>query len=148
MRVTGLSHYNLRANREILDELRDFYVAVVGLRIGERPPFRSFGYWLYAGGLPVLHLSEARAEERRLSHVVSTFDHVALDCTGIEAYEAHLMAHGIAFKRRHVPLAGQDQLFFSDPAGNGVELIFADTELQAPQHSDADPAAGRGGRHE
>ena len=28
---------------------RDFYRDVVGLTVGERPPFRRFGYWLYGG---------------------------------------------------------------------------------------------------
>jgi hypothetical protein len=34
---------------------------------------------------------------------------------------------GIAYRRRQVPQTGQHQLFFTDPAGNGVELIFAST---------------------
>ena len=33
----------------MLDELRDFYRDVVGLTVGDRPPFRRFGYWLYSG---------------------------------------------------------------------------------------------------
>lgn len=57
MSVIGLDHYNLRAPRPLLDTLRDFYIDVVGLRLGARPPFRSHGYWLYAGAQAVLHLS-------------------------------------------------------------------------------------------
>jgi hypothetical protein len=34
MSVTGLNHYNLCAPRQLLDELRHFYVAVVGLVSG------------------------------------------------------------------------------------------------------------------
>ncbi|RBJ70372.1 diguanylate cyclase, partial [Pseudomonas sp. MWU12-2534b] len=34
MPVTGFSHYNLRADRQTLDSLRDFYVDIVGLREG------------------------------------------------------------------------------------------------------------------
>ena len=47
--VAAFDHYNLRAARPVLDELRDFYRDVVGLTVGERPPFRRFGYWLYSG---------------------------------------------------------------------------------------------------
>jgi hypothetical protein len=36
MSITGLNHYNLRAPRQLLDELRHFYVAVVGLMSGPR----------------------------------------------------------------------------------------------------------------
>ena len=30
----------------------------------------------------------------------------------------------IPFKERHVPEINTEQLFFKDPAGNGIELIF------------------------
>jgi glyoxylase I family protein len=125
MAVLGFSHYNLRAPRRLLDRLRDFYVDVVGLQPGPRPPFRSFGYWLYAGGEPVLHLSEDSAGEPRLaSGGTTTFDHAAFRCSDLADTEARLAARGIAFERSEVPATGIVQLFFSDPAGNGVELGF------------------------
>jgi catechol-2,3-dioxygenase len=125
MAVLGFSHYNLRAPRQLLDRLRDFYVDVVGLQPGPRPPFRSFGYWLYAGGEPVLHLSEDSAGESRLaSGGTTTFDHAAFRCSALADTEARLAARGIAFERSEVPATGIVQLFFSDPAGNGVELGF------------------------
>ena len=34
MKITGFSHYNLRAPRELLDVLCAFYTGVVGLRLG------------------------------------------------------------------------------------------------------------------
>ena len=128
MPVTGFSHYNLRADRATLDALREFYVDLVGMRVGSRPPFASFGYWLYIGEQAVLHLSEARSHERRLPHANGTFDHVAFECVGLAQFEAHLRARGIAFRRTHVPLLDLWQLFFVDPAGNGVELNFAGGE--------------------
>lgn len=128
MPVTGLSHYNLRADRATLDVLRDFYVDVVGLRQGFRPPFDSFGYWLYAGEQAVLHLSEAGPSERHLSHVDGTFDHVAFESFDLPGFEAHLRARGVEFRRGHGPLVDVWQLFFLDPAGNGVELNFAGGE--------------------
>jgi catechol-2,3-dioxygenase len=128
MPVTGFSHYNLRADRATLDVLRDFYVGVVGLHEGFRPPFDSFGYWLYIGEQAVLHLSEARPHERRTPHASGTFDHVAFESVDLAGFEAHLRARGIEFRRAHVPLLDLWQLFFLDPAGNGVELNFAGSE--------------------
>jgi glyoxylase I family protein len=127
--IRGFDHYNLRASRAVLDELREFYCSVVGLTEGERPPFKSFGYWLYAGGRPVLHLSQARADEARIPGAPSTFGHAAFDCTGRADYERRLAERGIQFRSAQVPLLGQVQLFFLDPAGNGVELSFAHDDV-------------------
>lgn len=124
MPVTDFSHYNLRAQRSVLDELRQFYCEVVGLGEGPRPPFRSFGYWLYAGGKPVLHLSEAQPSETRPLGAASTFDHAAFSCKDRAAYEQALAARGIEYRVAHVPETRQVQVFFRDPAGNGVELNF------------------------
>lgn len=130
MPVVSFNHYNLRASRDMLEQLRDFYVNVLGLQVGERPPFASFGYWLYLGEQAILHLSSARVDEIRSSHVQNTFDHVALTCTALTEMEAHLQALGVNYRISTVPLLGQTQLFLQDPAGNGIELNFA-TEAKA-----------------
>lgn len=122
MPITGFNHYNLRAPRALLDELRDFYCTVVGLSEGERPAFRTFGYWLYAGGTDVLHLSECSADEMRQTHVATTFDHAAFTCDDADAMETHLKAHGIEYTIHFVAQTEIKQIFFRDPAGNGVEL--------------------------
>ncbi|WP_342119836.1 diguanylate cyclase [Pseudoduganella sp. OTU4001] len=126
MPAVGFSHYNLRAPRALLDELRDFYRDVVGLEVGPRPPFRSFGYWLYAGPEAVLHLSEAGPAEVRPAHSAGTFDHAAFRCTGHPSYERELARRGIVFRTAVVPETRVLQIFFQDPAGNGVELNFAE----------------------
>src|SRR5690348_7240210 len=107
--ILGFSHYNLRAPRSLLDELCTFYCDVVGLKIGERPPFGSFGYWLYAGEQAVLHLTEAGLGEVRNVHVTATFDHVAFECSDQEAMEQHLQARGIMFHTATVPMTRRYQ---------------------------------------
>jgi catechol-2,3-dioxygenase len=124
MPVAGFDHYNLRAARPVLDELRDFYRDVVGLTVGERPPFRRFGYWLYSGERAVLHLSLADDGEERSRSAVTTFAHAAFNCTGRAEFEQRLKAFGIPYRTAQVPLLNLSQLFFHDPAGNGVELQF------------------------
>ena len=125
MPVTGFNHYNLRAPRELLDQLRAFYCDVVGLRQGERPAFRSFGYWLYAGERDVLHLSEAKPGEIRATDVATTFDHAAFTCTDSAAMEQKLVRLQVKYEVTFVAQTGIKQIFFRDPAGNGVELNFA-----------------------
>jgi glyoxylase I family protein len=122
--VRGLDHYNLRAPRELLERIRDWYRDAIGLEVGERPPFRFHGYWLYAGGRPILHLSEAGAGEAHPVPGSGTFDHVAFACRGIAAMRARLDALGVPYRVADVPLAGVRQIFMHDPAGNGVELNF------------------------
>lgn len=128
MSTIGFNHYNLRAPRELMDELKDFYCEIVRLAQGERPSFENFGYWLYAGDQCVLHLSQALPNEARLTHVATTFDHVAFTCTDRPEMEARLKQHNVEFRRGQVPSLGIAQLFFKDPAGNGIELSFAEDQ--------------------
>ena len=84
----------------------------------------SNGYWLYAGEQDVLHLTECPAEESRSTEARTTFDHAAFNCRGRDAYEERLLQRGIVYDVDAVPQTGQFQIFFKDPAGNGVELNF------------------------
>lgn len=124
MGVLALNHYNLRASRAMLDALRDWYRDALGLEVGERPSFRFHGYWLYAGGRPILHLSEASHGEEHPVPGAGTFDHVAFTCSGISSMRERLDALHIPYRVADVPLTKQRQVFLQDPAGNGVELNF------------------------
>lgn len=126
MTTIGFNHFNLRAPRELMDELKAFYCDIVGLEQGRRPDLGTPGYWLYAGSQCVLHLSQARPDETRLTHTTTTFDHVAFTCTNRAEMEAHLKRHNISFTAGQVPSMGITQLFLKDPAGNGVEFNFAE----------------------
>jgi glyoxylase I family protein len=125
MSAVAFNHYNLRAPRELLDELRNFYCEIVGLVQGQRPPFESYGYWLYVGDQCVLHLSQAAPDEVRRTDIATTFDHVAFTCTDRVQMEARLKQRNIPFRAGRVPALGISQLFIKDPAGNRVELSFA-----------------------
>jgi len=125
MPILGIAHYNFRLSRALMDEICNFYVAVVGLTVGPRPAFRSAGYWLYAGEQDLLHLTEEASGDRRRTGTELTFDHVALHSTDWPSHRARLLAHSIPFTEDRVPGSDRLQVFFRDPAGNGVELIFA-----------------------
>ena len=58
--INGIDHYNLRSDEKMIETLKDFYINIVGLKLGHRPPFKSKGYWLYAKEKDVLHLSSSK----------------------------------------------------------------------------------------
>lgn len=124
MPIHGIAHYNFRLKRQLMEEVRAFYETIVGLQVGPRPPFQSFGYWLYADGSDVLHLSEELSEDKRRVGSDLTFDHVALESSNWPLHIQALRAAGVHFTEEFVPTIGRRQIFFRDPAGNGVELIF------------------------
>lgn len=124
MAAIALNHYNLQADKALLEQLKDFYCSYLGLQVGERPQFRRFGYWLYADGQAILHLTES--EHSRQTHVRTTFDHVAFSCVDAAQMEQTLRTAEIEFEVSSS--AGLKQIFFTDPAGNGVELNFTGEE--------------------
>jgi catechol-2,3-dioxygenase len=132
MGIEDLNHYNLRATRDVLDRLRDWYRDTVGLEVGPRPPFRHFGYWLYGGGRPILHLSEAEANERHPIPGAGTFDHVSFTCTGFEAMMKRIDSLAVPYRIADVPLTQIRQVFLQDPGGNGVELNFELKDIARP----------------
>jgi catechol-2,3-dioxygenase len=132
MAVVVLNHYNLRASREVLEQIRDWYRDIVGLEVGPRPPFRNQGFWLYARGHPVLHLSEADPGEAHPVPGAGTFDHVAFTCDDFAAMMGRIERAAEPFRIADVPLTQIRQVFLRDPGGNGVELNFELKDIAAP----------------
>lgn len=124
MPIESINHYNLRGPMPVLERMRDWYLRTLGLEVGERPPFNNRGFWLYGGGQPLLHLSEAGRGESHPVPGSGTFDHVAFTCTGYDAMRAKLDELGEPYSTADVPLTKVRQIFLRDPAGNGVELNF------------------------
>lgn len=128
MPVSDINHYNLRGSMEQLESLRDWYRDAVGLTVGDRPPFRFRGFWLYANGRPILHLSEQSTGEAHPIPGSGTFDHVAFTCEDFPGMRERLDRMNIPYRVADVPLTRTRQIFLQDPAGNGVELNFEQAE--------------------
>jgi extradiol dioxygenase family protein len=127
--VLRLGHVNLRGPADLIEQLKNFYIDVIGLREGPRPTFRSgsSGYWLYAGEHAVIHLS---VDPRRTATADAPhfgFGHFALLCdqSDFEETSARLRALGLKYTVDKVEELGQMQMFLTDPAGTLVELTFA-----------------------
>ena len=92
MALLQLDHVNLRTAN--LAGLTAFYCDVLGLRLGERPPFAFAGAWLYCADRAVVHLVEVAAPPQptgalRLEHfafVADDFDELVarLSRAGLE----------------------------------------------------------------
>jgi catechol 2,3-dioxygenase-like lactoylglutathione lyase family enzyme len=126
MAVDSLQHINLRSAD--VERSREFYVEVVGLVVGPRPPIASVGYWLYLGEVPVIHLVQRSADATAQSGS-GAVDHVAFHGVDFDATRARFGVMSIAFREALIPRDGTRQLFVHDPDGVKIELNF-------------DPAAG------
>ena len=131
MAITGLNHFNIMGSRSLIDEVRDFYVDVIGLSEGWRPDFDFEGHWLYAGDAPILHLmvSEegALTDDSGLSSTTGHLDHIALTAADLTAVESRLIEFGQVYKKKVIPGFNVTQLFLHDPIGLGVELNFSES---------------------
>jgi catechol 2,3-dioxygenase-like lactoylglutathione lyase family enzyme len=123
MPVTEMNHFTVLTDD--LERTRAFYVELLGLHEGSRPPLGFPGAWLYAGERPVLHVIAGRAlpDERR-----GVLDHMAFSATDLAGVTRRLEAAGISYDLRRQPESNLWQLFLSDPNGARVELDFAPTE--------------------
>ena len=122
--INAIDHYNLRSDEKMIETLKNFYINIVGLKLGYRPPFKSKGYWLYAKEKDVLHLSSSKDNIKNLINIDSTLDHVSFSANDKSFLMETLEKNNIVFKERYIPEINIDQLFFKDPAGNGIEIIF------------------------
>jgi catechol 2,3-dioxygenase-like lactoylglutathione lyase family enzyme len=119
-----IDHINIKAQSGLLKEVRDFYCHVLGLVEGFRPKFRSGGFWLYADGKAIIHLSES--SEHHGDGMQGSFDHFAIRVDDMSAITERLDKIGLVYTTVQLSEIGLTQLFFKDPAGTGVEVNCLD----------------------
>ncbi len=133
MPLGGLQHYTIEPQN--LERTKDFYVDVLGLEVGDRPPLDFPGYWLYSGGTATVHLMGqrqaregivVRGTEKRFEDT-GRLDHVAFAATDVEGVRNRLRSRNVKFREQIVPRTGDIQIFLYDPDGIGVELNFPKT---------------------
>ncbi|MGD9536696.1 MAG: VOC family protein [Alphaproteobacteria bacterium] len=132
---------------------RDFYVKVLGLKDGYRPPFPFPGYWLYIGSTPCIHLAGKVAnadqayylEQRGASALnggTGPIDHIAFAADDLEGIKRRLKRHKLEIRERVVPEQNMVQLFVKDPNDITIELNFPAVEDRRAPPAGA-PAARR-----
>jgi catechol 2,3-dioxygenase-like lactoylglutathione lyase family enzyme len=121
--IRWLDHVNLRTGD--VDRLVRFYVEIIGLRQGERPPFDFSGAWLYAEDRPVVHIVQVDIDARVPSPAGAlSLEHFALFADGLGAFIGHLDAQGVAYRRSQQTGSGKTVINLRDPDGNRLHVDF------------------------
>ncbi len=115
-----LDHINVVT--ENLAETEAFFVDVIGLKTGFRPPFKFAGSWLYgdADRPAIVHLVERTPEPGG----TGLLDHVAFKGGEFDPLLERLKAHDLEYEVREVPGTGDRQVFFLAPFGLRIEVDF------------------------
>jgi catechol 2,3-dioxygenase-like lactoylglutathione lyase family enzyme len=122
--IAGMDHFTIVTDQ--LEATRRFYVDLLELWEGPRPPFPVPGCWFYAGRHPVLHVIgvQRMPEPRR-----GALDHMAFRAAGLARALDRLDAAGVAYRILRAPGETRTwQVFFGDPNGVEVELDFDPAE--------------------
>ena len=122
MAIEGMNHFNVLTDD--VEKTRRFYVDIVGLTEGDRPPLGFDGAWLYAGGRAILHVSKARLPKPP----AGVIDHMAFSATDLKGTIARLKRHGVEHRVFQQVGTRIWQVFCHDPMGAKVELDFDPSE--------------------
>ena len=123
MGIAGMNHFTVLSGN--LDATKAFYIDILGLKEGYRPPLGFPGVWLYVGDQAVLHVIAGR---KLPSEPGGVLDHMAFSASDLSATVKKLESSGIKYDLRKQADSGTWQLFCFDPSGAKVELDFAPTE--------------------
>ena len=140
MKITSLNHINIRT--DLMEETKDFYVDVVGLKVGFRPEFGDHGYWLYAGDTAIVHLSPSEPDSAVRTNpegMGNGLDHIGLFAAGADDMKALLAKRGIKYHTNLVSGGQILQVFLSDPNGVIVELGY-DAPAEGVTEENYEPA--------
>ncbi|MEM8790121.1 MAG: VOC family protein [Pseudomonadota bacterium] len=116
-----LDHVNIRTHQ--LAAMTKWYVEVLGLTEGWRPPFQFPGAWLYAGDDAIVHLIGVEREPAADTSDLK-LEHFAVQGDDLEATRARYAAAGIRVEERAVPGTTLLQLNIWDPDGNHIHVDF------------------------
>lgn len=139
MPLSHIEHFLVQT--ESIEKTRDWYVRVLGFRVGPNPDFKFPVCWLYLGDRDVIHITQGGAnvsanrkayvgQESTATRGSGVVDHIAFRATGLREMLRHLHSLQIQFRQRQVDDQGLYQLFLFDPNGVKIEINFANAEAQ------------------
>lgn len=138
MGATRFDHVNILT--EDIDGVSRFLIAVLGVRPGPRPAFRSPGHWLYQDDVAIFHISDSSHHEQThvadigavdTSKSAGAVDHLAFRCDDYREMIDRLNRLAIAFHEEDLPYEPARQVFVDGPNGITLELIFGHEDVLA-----------------
>ncbi len=103
-----------------LKVMKFFWIKVIGLQAGDRPPFPFKGVWVYSDDRPLIHI----AEQSVLAFGNGAIAHVALEGADHKSLLERLNTSTYLYTEKVVPLSGERQVFIIGPDGLIVEMLF------------------------
>ncbi len=126
MNISHLDHINIVTDN--LGAMVRFYEDVIGLTVGQRPPFTFPGAWLYCGDRAAVHLVERHQEN---APGAPRINHFAFRVTGLAEFVTRLREGDLNYTTRLVPGLELTQVNVRDPDGNLIEMAFGAEEKDA-----------------
>lgn len=124
-----LDHVNIRTAN--LDAMRKWYVDVLGLSDGWRPPFAFPGAWLYAGEDAIVHLVGVEHAPSGDADDDLRLEHFAIQGDDLDAFRARLEVAGVPCRDSLVPGTDILQINIFDPDGNHIHVDFRTGEVSS-----------------
>jgi catechol 2,3-dioxygenase-like lactoylglutathione lyase family enzyme len=125
MTLMRLDHVNIRTSN--LAAMIEWYVDILGLVEGPRPPFDFAGAWLYIGDAPIVHLVGVKNEPRSIEPKI---EHFAISATGLKVFLAKLKSREVVYSLDEVPDFPIVQVNIRDCDGNHIHIDFPHAETR------------------
>jgi len=109
-------HFHICVPPERLEEAKEFYTEVMGLKLIDRPNhlFSGAGYWFNIGDIQ-LHIGVEPALPQSIRHT-------ALEVKDIAGARKHLTKNNVQITEE-ARIPGRTRFAFTDPFGNRMELL-------------------------
>ena len=124
MEIKLLDHINIQTTE--LEMMENWYIEILGLEKGYRPPFVENGSWLYAAGHAMVHLVEVSSPPQQAGN--PELEHFAMRAAGLDSLLERLESRKISYYTVRVPDIRILQVNFHDPEGNHLHIDFSEEE--------------------
>lgn len=123
MLLDKLDHVNIRTAN--LDKMVEWYIDILGMASGKRPPFPFPGAWMYSGEKASVHLIGA---DETPEHETLQIEHFAFSATGLSGFLEKLEQRGVEYELGRVPEFEILQVNIFDYDGNHIHIDFIGSE--------------------